>query len=318
MNIFVIHKGSDSLKAQQLAAELSHVNPAPHLLMLECNPELKRWKKEARTKISNSDCVLVALGSDTASSKNVDYEIKLALHDKKQIFLIRLNQGPTLDPINESLFLPDKFMKIGDKIDRKYNRPLFKEIQKSEFGQVLRSGFDFDIERQLQKTDDPKRMEDLIEQYKVYLGTSEEILTRRTNVSNFYTTLNSSIIGIFTTVAGILISVLTSQRFLVVALLGIVLSAMGILLSVNWAFQLKSYGALNSAKMRVITAIEKHLPANIYETEWRVMSEKVGSAHYRPFTVIEMFIPKIFIGVYGVLQLASVLLLVLDLCKVIA
>ena len=80
--------------------------------------------------------------------------------------------------------------------------------------------------------------------------------------------------------------------------IAIIISLIGILLSFNWLKLLDSYGTLNGAKIRVITEIEKKLPVNIYDTEWKVMSEKLGSKNYVSFTNIEKRIPKIFIGIY--------------------
>ena len=39
---------------------------------------------------------------------------------------------------------------------------------------------------------------------------------------------------------------------------------------------------------------QAHMPANIYDTEWRVMSSKIGGKEYHSFTNIEKTVPIVF------------------------
>ena len=305
MNIFVIHKSNDKDSVTALTNRIEDkVKSANFLILSDGNDN---WKKEARQKIKMSDCVLVALGEKTHESENVDFEINLARKYNKRIFLIRLNDKDY--ELNESLFFVDKFMEV--KYHKKYKpnrRPLFKEITEDNFIRLTTEGFDFDLQEEIKKTNDPKRIEELIEQYKIYLNTSENVITRRQNVSTFYLGINTALISLLATVSGILFGMeKITNKLLIISIIVFSVSVLGIVLCLNWYYLIGSYGKLNSAKMKVISELEKLLPANIYDTEWRVMNEKVGYAKYRPFTNIEKKVPITFLLLYGVIITLSVI-----------
>jgi len=313
MNVFVVHKSNDLKAVEKLIERLSKkVVNTNFLILIEGN---KNWKAEAKEKIKCSDCILVALGEHTHESKFIDYEIELSKKLNKKIFLIRLNDKQ--DIINKSLFLKDKFMEV--KYHRNFeghNRPLFKEIKEEDFIKIVSDGFDFDLQAELNKTKDPKRVEELIEQYKVYLATSEDVVTRRQNASSFYIGINTVLMGVMTTITSLFLglSALTNKAMLI-AIITLFTSLLGIVLCTNWFYLIDSYGKLNSAKMKVISTLEKELPANIYDTEWRVMNEKVGNTKYRSFTSIEKRVPLTFFVLYFSILLVSIIILVITIFK---
>ena len=300
MKIFIIHRGNDYDRVETLKSQIKDLVEVD-LLSLSSNPNNKSWFQEAKSKIKQSDLILYALGKNTHESKNVDLEIRYAIKKKKQILLFRLNPDEQ-SIINQSLFKKDEYSNT--------DKPLFKEIVLQDLTKIISCGYDFDIQSKLNETKDPKRENELIEQYKAYLATSEEVLTRRQNTSNFYTTLNTSILTITATVAGILFGVSKIDGLLTIALTLAVISIIGIILNVNWYNLLESYGRLNSAKMRVISEIEKSLPANIYDTEWKVMSEKLYSGKYVSFTAIEKRLPVAFIVLFTILFAVGVALFI--------
>ena len=59
--------------------------------------------------------------------------------------------------------------------------------------------------------------------------------------------------------------------------------------------------------------VEKSLPANIYNTEWKVMSEKLCGEKYVSFTSIEKRIPAFFTILFGLLFVASIVALIIAL-----
>ena len=301
MRIFVIHKGEDYNQVLLLKEKLEgicHVD----ILVLESDSKFKSWKSEAKYKIKICDLVLYVLGKNTYKSTNVDFEIKYSLRKRKQILLYALDAKENYE-INKALFCKDKFTGKG--------KPLFKVIKLEDLTKILQYGYDFDINQTLDATNYVDMQTDLIEQYKVYLQTSEEVLNRRQNVSNFYTTLNTSLLTLSATIASILFGIKSlTNNYLLGCSIAVIISLIGIFLSFNWIKLLDSYGALNGAKIRVISEIEKKLPANIYDTEWKVMSEKLGSKNYISFTNIEKRVPKIFICIYCLLSLMAVIIAV--------
>ena len=300
MKIFIIHRGNDFNTVDALKEQITNLVNVD-LLMLPSNVNNKTWFQEAKKKIKQSDLILYALGETTNESENVDKEIKYSIKKKKQILLYRLH--PTkAHKINATLFKKDDYTNV--------DKPLFKEIVLDDLTKIIKCGYHFDVQDKLNDTKEPKREADLIEQYKAYLTTSEEVLTRRQNTSNFYTTLNTSILTLSVTVSGVLFGVANINSLLIISILLFAVSIIGVLLNINWMNLLESYGRLNGAKMRVISEMEKNLPANIYDTEWKVMSEKLYDGKYVSFTSIEKRLPISFIVLFAVLFVASIVLLV--------
>lgn len=306
MRIFIIHKGSDFEKVELLKDEIYEKTHADILVL---NGNLSSaggdsWKKEAKAKIKFSDVILYALGAESHTSKNIDFELKIALKYHKQILLLRLNPEQ-IDQVNDVLFYNDKYMSstVGST-----KKPLFKELSLNDLTKFIKYGYGFDIADKLDETLEPKRTTEIIEQYKKYLETSEQLLTRRQNTSNFYTTLNSSILGFGSTISGIIFGLESLKNNAVIAfVIFIIVSLLGFLLCANWLCLLESYGKLNSSKIRVICEIEKRLPVNIYDTEWKVMSEKLGGNRYHSFTSLEKRIPIIFMLIYSIIFAGCIL-----------
>ncbi len=304
MKIFIVHSGADYDRVNTLQKSIYQQTGAD-LLALESktNKDETSWKKEAKEKIKIADVILYILGEQSHTSQNIDFELKKALQYKKQILLLRLNTEQP-DKVNDVLFCEDKYMSSSNITNKK---PLYKEVRLEELTKFIQYGYGFDISDKLDETLEPKRSADIIEQYKVYLETSEQILNRRQSTSNFYTTLNTSILGVGSTVFGIVVGLdVIKNNLMIAASIFIVISLLGLLLCCNWLSLLESYGKLNAAKIRVISEIEKRLPVNIYDTEWKVMSEKLGGNKYRPFTSLEKRIPLIFISIYVIILVMCV------------
>lgn len=300
MRIFVIHKGEDFDKVIKLKEKISETIEAD-ILILESDKKFKSWKSEARFKIKICDLVLYALGENTNKSENVDYEIKYSRKKHKQILLYNLDSTKKY-AINKSLFRKDKFTGM--------DKPLFKEIELKDLTKILKYGYDFDIKDTLEKTFFSENDISLVEQYKSYLQTSEQVLNRRQAVSNFYTTLNTSLLTTAATISGIIFGIESlKNNFILGCGITILISLIGILLSFNWIKLLESYGSLNGAKIKVLAQIEKKLPVNIFDTEWKIMSEKLGEKNYVSFTSIEKRVPKIFITIYFILICLSLIIL---------
>lgn len=51
--------------------------------------------------------------------------------------------------------------------------------------------------------------------------------------------------------------------------------------------------------MKIISSIEKYLPASLYDAEWAALSDKLNKKQYVSFTDNEKQIPRIFIIIYG-------------------
>src|SRR5437870_5073344 len=107
----------------------------------------------------------------------------------------------------------------------------------------------------------------LLEQYKLFVQTSESVVARRQTVNTFFLSVNSfllSAIGVFWK-AGV------SRQ---VGGLGLVLLAStGILLCVAWRRLVRSFSQLNTGKFEIIHLLEEHLPAAVFKAEWEAPGE---------------------------------------------
>ena len=128
----------------------------------------------------------------------------------------------------------------------------------------------------------------LIEQYKVYVDTTNKVSDRRGSAHTLLLTVNTSLI----TVYGL---VLAKDTPLAAAhgpwtwLLPIV----GLLVSFTWFLLIRSYRALKSAKFKVVGEIERRLPAQLFDLEWQYL-ERGETMRYTPLTHVEQYVPVAF------------------------
>lgn len=76
------------------------------------------------------------------------------------------------------------------------------------------------------------------------------------------------------------------------------LAIAGIALSYLWYRLIRSYRDLNSAKFKVIHAIEKRLPLSPYDAKWEAMECGENPKLYKPVTHIEICVPWVFFALH--------------------
>ena len=145
----------------------------------------------------------------------------------------------------------------------------------------------------------------LIVQYKLFVGTSESLTSRRQNVNTFFLSVNS----ILLTAAGLLLRNGESSTLGYGALIGLGIG--GVLLCFVWRKLITSFQQLSKGKFAVIHALERRLPARIFELEWAVLGEGEDTSKYIPFTKTESITPWIF----GFLQMCIFLIGIIMLIK---
>jgi len=128
----------------------------------------------------------------------------------------------------------------------------------------------------------------LLEQYKLFVGTSEALVSRRQQVNTFFLSVNSIILA----ATGLLIREKTANSIAGPAL--IVLGMSGMVLCFAWRRMILSLGQLNRGKFDVIHALEYRLPARIFAAEWVALGRGKDPSKYKPFTQTESLIPWIF------------------------
>jgi hypothetical protein len=141
-----------------------------------------------------------------------------------------------------------------------------------------------------------KFQDHLLEQYKLYVESAQQISERRLHAANFFLAINSSLVAVF----GIVYSSFGHHRW------NAAIPATGILVSVVWFRLVKSYKDLNSTKFLVIHELEAYLPAALFKYEWHVCGHG-DPKKYRPLTHTEQWIPVVFMILYFALALYALL-----------
>ena len=139
---------------------------------------------------------------------------------------------------------------------------------------------------------------DLLEQYKIYVQSAENVSARRVASSRYLLTLNAALVALYGFQhAGF------GQSYW-----ALLIPIIGIPVSLLWYLIIKSHADLNRIKFGVIHEFEQHLPAATYEYEWRLAGSGEGKS-YRAVTAIEKWIPILF----AILHIGLVIVITLSL-----
>ena len=137
---------------------------------------------------------------------------------------------------------------------------------------------------------------DLLEQYKLYVQSAENVSARRVASSRYLLTLNAALVALYGfQYAGF------GQSYW-----ALVIPVVGIPVSLLWFLIIKSHADLNRVKFQVIHEFERHLPAAMYQHEWRLAEDGRGKS-YRAVTTIERWIPILFAALHVILGTTMIL-----------
>ena len=128
---------------------------------------------------------------------------------------------------------------------------------------------------------------DLLEQYKIYVQSAENVSARRVASSRYLLTLNVALATLYG---------LQSEGF-VHSYWTILVPILGILVSWIWYQIIKSHRDLNAVKFKIIHQLEQHLPVALYINEWQLAGEGRGKS-YSAVTRIEQWIPLVFLALH--------------------
>ena len=137
---------------------------------------------------------------------------------------------------------------------------------------------------------------DLLEQYKLYVQSAENVSARRVASNRYMLTLNAALVALYG-----LQSAGFGQSYWT-----LLIPVMGIPVSLLWYLIIKSHADLNRVKFGLIHEFEQHLPAALYRREWQLADEGRGKS-YRAVTTIERWIPILFAALHIVLALIVIL-----------
>ena len=287
MNVFVIHSGADYDAAGKIVSSLQRKTYSFNALILKNGNCF--WKMDASRKIKRSQMVLFIVGESSHKSPYIAWEIRAAIKQKKPIYILKLNEANRL---HDALFFADPF----SQEKRNYGKVLTEQ----ELSRVVQS---YDAGDYGLFNSSPEKLDQgvLLEQYKLFLQTSEDLVNRRQNVNSFYISISSALVAIM----GALLALDLAQKAKLVV--GFVFCVIGVILSLSWSKLLVCYGNLNSSKMKIISNIEKQLPLSLFDAEWAALSDKLNKKRYVSFTQSEQIIPRLFCLAYLFVMIVLVL-----------
>ena len=143
-----------------------------------------------------------------------------------------------------------------------------------------------------------KYQDHLLEQYKLYVETSQQVSEKRQNSNNYLLTLNSSLVTLFV----VFLSTFGHHRW------NALIPATGLIVCFIWWALVDSYKDLNTAKFAIIHELEHQLPVALFRHEWwvcghnRKKKDKPVEDMYVPLTHLERWIPVAFGGLYLILM----------------
>lgn len=274
MNVFVIHSGADYDATNGIISTLKKKVYSLNTLILKNGSCF--WKLDASQKIKKAQMVLFVVGENSHKSPYIAWEIKEAIKFKKPIYILKLNEE---NQLHDALLVEDGFSKEKQNYG--------KVVTVEELSNVIKS-YDAGDYGLFNGAPGELNQDALLEQYKLFLQTSEDLVSRRQNVNSFYISISSAIVAIM----GFLFAMDLSRMSELI--IGFAFCIVGIILSISWSKSLACYGNLNSSKMKIISSIEKQLPLSLFDAEWAALSDKLNKKKYVSFTESEQTIPRLF------------------------
>ena len=150
--------------------------------------------------------------------------------------------------------------------------------------------------RQARETYGDSFRSDLLEQYKLFVQSAENVSARRVATSRYMLTLSAATVALY----GLQSSGLGESY------LTLLIPLIGIPISILWYLIIKSHADLNRVKFEIIHELEQQLPAAVYRHEWQLAEEGRGRS-YKAVTTLEKWIPLLFAALHAILGVVIVL-----------
>lgn len=258
------------------------------------------WHRIARSKIKKCDMVVFFDNRDDYSDtnlNNIKWELKLAGKYKKRIVIFKKN--------NEK-YAPQLYDKDYSELVVDHTKYQTRNVEdalnffKSQAGWTVENN----ILNSAKKVEPrPVSNEDkhlLLEQYKIMIDTSEKLMERRQSMVSLYITICTALIAFIG-------ASFAFGNLLITATITLLTGVIIIILCYNWRTSLGAYELNNEGKFEVINQIEKHLPADMFECEYRYNKMK----GIRSYSAREKVLPLIFMFVGVALILLSGVLFII-------
>jgi hypothetical protein len=263
MKLFICNRTIENQEVESLIDDLLKVSENAFAIQRETEHS-DNWKNIVEQKMNESDFIVFAIGKETFQSDQLKWEYAKAKQLNKQIVGIKLKET------TEDSILFCQGFQVFDNAQQS-----FKYLTKT-----------YEDDRKLK-----------FEQYKMMVSSTEKVTESRMKVNNLFFTISSSILSV-----GFVLG--KTFGFTIAATIGMfVLTLLSFVVSFLWERLIDSYGKLNTGKFKVIDKIEKQLRTNMFEDEWKILTEEID---YEPNTrtetkVITYF--RTFIIIIGVIEL---------------
>lgn len=314
MNVYFIYKFSDYDKIKRKIEEIEN---AENMNVFYFNPHTDiggKWKSKAKTKIKDADAVCYFFNLDSAKSKtrNIKWEYDYAVKQNKKIIVI--NSGDDVDLLDKLRTLEKKNNFLNNAFNRDYTEKTIarKPVSFKEGKEKLEEQSSWNINKEVMIADESdlhnKDKENyynlLMDQYKVMVQTSEKLMERRQTTSNLYTTVCTALVALVG-------SAFAFENMYAIGVIFFFTGVINIILSLNWSRALDSYDKNNEGKYAVLNEIEKRLPANLFDSEYKYNKFngiKSFSHREKKLPYMFTFIGAVFIAIgviFGVLVLCD-------------
>ncbi len=313
MNVYVIYKFDNN---DQVEATLSNIykkieegsnNTNIYFFRFEKGVYGRRWKKYARKKMKEANLILffdsIVDGNEKEQRiRNIQWELKYAKKIKKKIVIVSSDKPK----YSHKIYASDYSEKAIDLFR-------YKVFTKDNIADYLISEANWSMDKNL--VTPIKRFEQngknisednyyqlLLSQYRIMVETSEKLMERRLTTTNLYITICSMILA-FSSASLVFQNIILSCIIFIMC--GIIICAV----CYNWMKLLGSYDLNNAGKFAVLNAIEKNLPADMFDSEYRYNT----SNGIKSFSAREKRLPVIFLTAGSVLVLIGISLLIASL-----
>lgn len=288
MKLFICYKGEDYDKVVQSMNQLREVSPDIQISIIR---KAKNWKHLSKSHITKADYVIYLAGH--VYSDNIDWEIDTAIKYGHKVRCVKLYDDVQLT--DKRLFKQDSFDK--SKKTLKIEEPITME----QLIGLIKGDSAYLNQKLFQSGVEDNNL--LVEQYKILLSTSESLIERRQKLTTTY-------LSIFSVMLPVLSAMLTfEQAFLQLG--AFFVSSICIILCLSWRGTIISYGKSNRAKFAILEEMEKQLPVAMFASEWLVL--KRITTKYKSFTNRETTIPVIFIAIYTIFAVLSLVLFIINI-----
>lgn len=297
MKYFIIHSGCDFDKfVKPLLCKWSELYSRAKFLVLTGGQD--NWINDATAKIRQSEKVIFLVGQHSHESNNIDKEVEIALKEKKQIYIYKLSETFRVnDILSNHCGVSTKIVNgdvEGEYVFQQSNKVIY--LNDNTLDYYIKSD-NVEVEQEL-KSKNFENKETLMEQYKIFVKTSEDLVKRKQSVNSFYVTLNSVIIGAIISVLCAVNDIFKVIAPLYLSVMIAFIGGIGLIICFSWFSLLNSYADLNASKMKIIATIEENLALNLFETEWSLVTKRLGKKKYKSFSKKEKFVAILFSIIY--------------------